>query len=179
MFRRPRRTNLYLICSDPKSHTVWRDVVANNCDTVLLALPKAASAGGDIGPSTLETELLGATLTSNIQMVLYRETSELPTDQTAAWLVDRKVSMHHHLALDQSADFERIARFVRGEALGLVLCGGGSFGTAHLGAIKALAERGYTFDFVGGTSIGSAMAAALVIGLDPDKVMDLCDDIFI
>jgi NTE family protein len=41
----------------------------------------------------------------------------------------------------------------------LVLAGGGARGFAHLGVFKALQERGVEVDFVGGTSIGAAMAA--------------------
>jgi len=60
-----------------------------------------------------------------------------------------------------------------------VLSGGGAFGTAHLGAFKALSEAGIAIDFIGGTSVGAAMAAALARGLDPDEIMRRCDEIFV
>ena len=174
-----RRGNLVLLCTDPSTHETWRPVAADNSDTVLIALEKSSDSNASTEPSQTERALLDATLRTNIQLALYRPEKAQPTTDTARWLDGRDVALHHHIALDSDEDFARLGRFIRGEALGLVLCGGGSFGTAHLGAIMALLERGYQFDFVGGTSVGSAMGGALAIGLAPDNVMDLCEDIFI
>lgn len=52
-------------------------------------------------------------------------------------------------------DFNRLARILSGQAIGLVLGGGGARGIAHIGIIKALEDAGIPIDFVGGTSIGS------------------------
>ncbi len=171
-----RLGNLVLLCSDPSAHKVWRGIAADNSDTILIALDMAEEAHT---VSELERELFDASLRTNVQLVLYRAEKTMPTRGTAYWLEDRDAALHHHVALNAPEDFARLSRFIKGEALGLVLCGGGSLGTAHLGAIHALQERGYNFDFVGGTSVGSAMSAALAIGLKPSDVMDLCEDIFI
>lgn len=55
---------------------------------------------------------------------------------------------------------------------GLVLEGGGAKGAFHVGALKALFEKGYTFDGVMGTSIG-AMNGAMVAQGDFDKLFQL------
>lgn len=170
--------NLVLICTDPARTTAWSKCAADNSDTVLLVVEKVATTD-DVSPSVLEQNLLDTTLKPNIQLVLYRQETSQPTTDTARWLDNRDVALHHHIALDSEADFARLGRFVRGEAIGLVLCGGGSFGTAHLGVIQALHERGYTFDFYGGTSIGAAMGGSLAIGLSTGRIMDLCEDLFI
>lgn len=52
-------------------------------------------------------------------------------------------------------DFARLARILSGNAIGLVLGGGGARGVSHIGVIKALEENGVPIDYVGGTSIGS------------------------
>lgn len=52
-------------------------------------------------------------------------------------------------------DFLRLARILSGQAIGLVLGGGGARGFAHLGIIQALEENGIPVDLVGGTSMGS------------------------
>ncbi|MEO0402260.1 MAG: patatin-like phospholipase family protein [Pseudomonadota bacterium] len=174
-----RLGKLVLLCPDPDAHPIWAKVAASNCDTVMVALAKQGRCGPNDAPSPLEERIYQATLPSHLHLVLHRDHASDPTTQTADWLAERPVGLHHHLALDSDEDFARIARFIRGEAVGLVLCGGGSFGTAHLGAIRSLQERGYRFDFVGGTSVGSAMAGALAIGLTPDDIMEQCEDIFI
>lgn len=52
-------------------------------------------------------------------------------------------------------DFARLARILSGQAVGLVLGGGGARGISHIGVIRALEESGIPIDYVGGTSIGS------------------------
>lgn len=55
---------------------------------------------------------------------------------------------------------------------GLVLEGGGAKGSFHIGVLKALFERGYTFDGVAGTSIGAINGAIIAQG-DFEKLYDL------
>jgi len=170
--------NLVILSRSPQDVPNWHRVAAEMCDTVLIAVQKSEGSP-DIAASALEKSLLDATLPSNIQLALYRDGASETTRETGPWLAERNVALHHHIALDAQTDFDRLGRFIRGEALGLVLCGGGSFGTAHLGALRALQDHGYVFDQIGGTSVGAAMGAALAIGLDPTDVMDFCEDIFI
>jgi NTE family protein len=68
---------------------------------------------------------------------------------------------HHHLRAGHQADVARVARFMAGRAVGLVLAGGGARGFAHIGIIKALKEAGVPFDQLGGTSMGAIIAAGL------------------
>src|ERR1700742_942373 len=70
-------------------------------------------------------------------------------------------SNHHHLRAGHQADMARVARFIAGRAVGLVLAGGGARGFAHIGIIKALKEAGVPFDQLGGTSMGAVIAAGL------------------
>eukprot|EP00899_Mesostigma_viride_P014018 jgi/Mesvir1/22617/Mv14061-RA.1 len=79
---------------------------------------------------------------------------------TRAWLDARPgLQRHHHIKTDNGDDFARIARFLAGKAIGLVLSGGGSRGLAHLGVIKALEDHGIPIDVIGGTSQGAFMGA--------------------
>lgn len=75
---------------------------------------------------------------------------------------------HHHIREGRVADIHRLARFVAGRAVGLVLAGGGARGYGHIGVIKALMEAGVPFDRLGGTSMGGVIAAGLALewGLD-------------
>ena len=49
----------------------------------------------------------------------------------------------------------RLARWMAGRAVGLVLSGGGSRGLAHLGVLHALDDAGIPVDVIGGTSQAS------------------------
>ena len=68
---------------------------------------------------------------------------------------------HHHIRAGNKADVARLARFISGRAVGLVLAGGGARGFAHIGIIKALMEADVPFDHLGGTSMGAIIAAGL------------------
>lgn len=68
---------------------------------------------------------------------------------------------HHHVRNGRAADIHRLARFISGRAVGLVLAGGGARGFAHIGVIKALMEARVPFDNLGGTSMGAIIAAGL------------------
>ena len=155
-----------------------RSLVVGNADTVYLVGAQAETAA-DIPLSPVETQVFGATRAEHLHLALFRDRSDQPIAHAAAWLNTRDIALHHHVALDSPTDFDRLARFVTGRAVGLVLCGGGAFGTAHLGAIKALQEQGIAVDMVGGTSVGAAMAAALALEYGPDLVMDICEQIFV
>ena len=58
----------------------------------------------------------------------------------------------------------------RKNAIGIAFSGGGLQGIAHVGAIKALYELGIHPQYVSGTSSGSAMAALVAMGLEPEEM---------
>jgi NTE family protein len=63
-----------------------------------------------------------------------------------------------HIRPELERDMARLARIESRTAVGLVLAGGGARGFAHLGVYQALQEHGIEADFIGGTSMGAAMA---------------------
>ena len=92
---------------------------------------------------------------------------------TSAWLNRRPVADHLHLRQGDGDDLARLARIQSRTAVGLVLAGGGARGCAHLGVYRALQEQGIVVDFVGGTSIGAAMAMLLASGRPAAEVTDI------
>lgn len=82
------------------------------------------------------------------------------------WLGRLPVPFHCHIRPESKADIARLGRYLTGAAVGLVLSGGGARGYGHIGVIKALREAGIPIDLVGGTSIGSIMAAAAALEWD-------------
>ncbi len=92
-------------------------------------------------------------------ILLYPNNASLPRN-TAAWMSITTFSLNLHVRLTSSKDFNRLTRFMRERAVGLILGGGGTRGWAHLGVIKALRELKIPIDFIGGTSVGAMIGAA-------------------
>lgn len=57
--------------------------------------------------------------------------------------------------------------------VGVVLCGGGAKGFAHIRILKKIEEAGIPIDYIGGTSIGSIIGGLYAVGYDPDMMEEL------
>ena len=89
------------------------------------------------------------------------------------------VKRHHHLRAGRAGDVARIARFISGRAVGLVLAGGGARGFAHIGIMQALREAGVPFDQLGGTSMGAIIAAGLALEWDLKEMRQRMRAVFV
>lgn len=154
--------------------TAWSEKAIRQADLVLAAGLHSA----DTAPNPLE-RLTSRLLPADAQRLVLLHPTRTPIAGTARWLADRNVAMHHHVALDEPGDVERLYRFINGTALGLIACGGGAYCSAHIGLYKALTEAGLSFDIVGGTSGGGAMTAAFAMGTSPDDVDRAVHEIFV
>ncbi len=165
-----------LLVRDARAHPAWAAFADARSDSRYLVAELAASPASAPAPVEAEAGLAGR---PRDHLLLWRPSARTPITGTAGWLARRALALHHHLGLDSPGDFDRLMRFVTDRARGLVLGGGGAFGTAHIGAWKAMSEAGIAVDFLGGTSVGAAMAAALAQGLDPEDIMRRCEEIFV
>jgi NTE family protein len=86
---------------------------------------------------------------------------------------------HHHIRIGNSADIKRLARFVAGNAVNIVLAGGGARGFAHIGVLKALQEAGVPFDYIAGTSMGGIVAAGMAMEWDISELTVRVRDAFV
>ena len=86
---------------------------------------------------------------------------------------------HHHVRTGSSNDLKRLARFVAGSAVNIVLAGGGARGFAHIGVLKALHEAGVPFDYVGGTSMGGIVAAGVAMEWSIEELTERVRDAFV
>ncbi|HEX3664394.1 MAG TPA: patatin-like phospholipase family protein [Rhizomicrobium sp.] len=111
-------------------------------------------------------------------LLLHRDavTRNLPEDFSKG---GRAFEAHHHLRAGDAGDVRRLARFVTGRAVGLVLAGGGARGYAHIGVIKALIEAGVPFDHLGGTSMGAVIAAGVALEWDLAELIARMRDAFV
>lgn len=160
--------------------TPWTQRCVRQADCILIV--GLADKEPDIGKIEKEVERL--TIRTHKELVLlHREGADRPKN-TVAWLNNRSwVSTHHHIQCSKRmfkryqhkvnelyikvlksepnihSDFSRLARWLTGTSVGLVLGGGGARGAAHVGMIKAIQEAGIPIDMVGGVSIGAFMGA--------------------
>ncbi len=65
---------------------------------------------------------------------------------------------------------QRIARVITGRSVGIVLSGGGARAYAHVGAVRAMREKGIPIDFACGSSMGAIIAASVALGWSDDEV---------
>lgn len=157
-----------LYVADPGA-TPWSDAALRHADLVLLV----GEAGRTPQRRQWEPALLDPPRgpVARQALVLMHPGSPLGLLGTGAWLQDRDLDFHLHLRQGVAADFERLVRIIDGSALGLVLGGGAARGFAHLGVYKAMTEAGLAVDWVGGSSIGSVMGAAIALDLPPDEAI--------
>jgi predicted acylesterase/phospholipase RssA/CRP-like cAMP-binding protein len=135
----------------------WANRCIRSADKVLLF----ADATDDpaVGPFE-EAALAGLERRAlNLDLVLVHEDASRPPTDTARWLDVRDERKHFHVRLKEEGDLARLARFLTGNAVALILGGGGSRGFAHIGVIRAMEELGVHLDLVCGTSMGALIAA--------------------
>jgi predicted acylesterase/phospholipase RssA len=155
--------------ADP-ADTPWTRRCLQNADRVMIV------ARSEADPQRGELERVLFATDSDIHKVqevlvlIHPDGSRLPTG-TDRWLQERQVDAHYHVRWDRDADFHRLARILTGNAVGLVLGGGGARGLAHIGVIRALNEAGIPIDMVGGTSMGSMIASLAAMGLDYEAMV--------
>ncbi|XP_043920255.1 patatin-like phospholipase domain-containing protein 7 [Protopterus annectens] len=136
-------------------------------------------------PGELERMLENTAVRVQKQLILLHREDGPPPSRTVEWLNMRSwCSGHLHLCCprrvfskrslpklremydrvfqktpDRHSDFSRLARVLTGNAIALVLGGGGARGCSQIGVIRALTDAGIPVDLVGGTSIGAFMGA--------------------
>jgi NTE family protein len=102
-------------------------------------------------------------------ILVQKRTTKWPKG-SEAWLDAAQPARLFHMRRDAPEDIRRIARVLTGQSVGLVLSGGGARAYAHVGAVRALRERGVPIDFVGGVSMGAIIAAGVAMGWDGDEM---------
>ncbi|KAI0219548.1 Neuropathy target esterase [Lamellibrachia satsuma] len=161
--------------------TPWTQRCIRQADCLLVV------ALADTKPTVgqLEKQVENVAMRAQKELVLlHQEGGPLPNN-TIEWLNLRGwCSSHHHIrcphrmfrkratgktaktyrklsetSVDRLSDFSRLARFLTGTSVGLVLGGGGARGLSHVGLIRAMCEAGIPIDMVCGTSIGSLIGA--------------------
>ena len=125
-----------------------------------------ADAAADPRPGEIETELLGSERGHRPRhtLALVYQAGHAAPSQSARWLSGRRIDRHVHVRLDRPDDFDRLARLLTGNAVGLALGGGFARGLAHVGVLRALEELRIPVDLIGGSSMGAIVGAQWALG---------------
>jgi NTE family protein len=157
--------------------TPWTERCTRRCDEMLLL----ADASREPRLHETETRFLmtrsGRIEAAEILVLMHDASLKCPAG-TREWLARRPVADHVHIRPTLARDMARLGRLMSRTAVGLVLAGGGARGCAHLGIYRALGESGVEVDCVGGTSIGSVMAALVASDRPIDEVMSIARSAF-
>jgi len=119
---------------------------------------------------TLLTEEPGFSLKRKHLVLLHPFDATLPQG-VAQWRAMREFERIYPLRHQHTGDFSRLARFLTGTAVGVVLGGGGARGFAHVGVLRALHEFGIPVDLIGGNSMGALIGAQYASGVPLDDIV--------
>lgn len=159
----------YMLYVTDAENTEWTQRCIRQADEILLIADATR-------PSLLTSKEEGINASPNNTgapqvLVLIHPSDTVAPHQTREWLSLRpRVTSHYHLRKDSSQDMKRLARILSATAIGFVVAGGGAKGFAHIGVLRALEEFDIPIDFVGGTSVGAMVAAAVSFGEPSETV---------
>lgn len=167
----------YVVYLPDPEPTPWTRRCLRQADEILLLADPAANP--ELHP--LERRYLHGpapiSIAGQTLLLLQSPETQSPTG-TLPWLTPRSLHFHHHLRNGRTEDLARLARFLSGKAVGLVLSGGAAKGMAHIGVFRALEEAGIPVDIVGGTSIGAIMGALVARGWSGEAIRARCREVF-
>jgi NTE family protein len=156
-------SNDYVVYVADPSASGWTRQCCRQADVILLVAPAGAS------PRPWPNGIAEAAMArgARVELALLHD-EHIETGAATRWLRSSPATLHHHIV--DAADLGRAARLLTRRGVGLVLSGGGARGFAHLGVIRALREARVPIDFVGGSSIGSIIAAGVAVGWSDDEM---------
>ncbi len=171
------RSNDYVILEADAEPSSWTRKCYGYADRIVLV----ADASTPPEVTQLESWLFEATgrngAYAEVELVLVHREITQP-EGTREWLKLRKLQRYQHVCINDESSMGRLARFLSGNAVALVLAGGGARGFAHLGVIRALREIGIPIDAVGGASFGALAATGVARGLEDEQVLEESREVF-
>ena len=180
--------------------TSWTRRCLRQADCILIV--DTAENGPTVGPIIKQLNT-AQNLVQKALVLLHRESTVMPRG-TASWLKEvGYCSGRFHIRcpdylfteidstpesetdddekfqrITPRCDISRLARWLTGNSVGLVLGGGGARGGAHVGVIKSLIELDMPVDMVGGTSMGACIGAMICQARDYRQVEEMSSKLF-
>uniref|UniRef100_A0A5K3F6B5 Swiss cheese n=1 Tax=Mesocestoides corti TaxID=53468 RepID=A0A5K3F6B5_MESCO len=171
--------------ADSHRSSAWTRRCLRQADCVVVLALGSTEDPSKLSPVEQVIDSCTTKVTKILVLMYPLETEYPPAKKTASWLNARPwVTQHYHIRCpprvlnptvknlitfysqvflveepNPHSDMSRLVRYLTGQAVGLVLGGGGAKGGAHVGIIRVLQEAGIPIDMVGGTSIGALIGA--------------------
>lgn len=160
----------YLICEADGTSSAWTRRAFRQADQVVFV----ADAQGSIEIGEIERLLRdepGYEMKRKHLVLLHASDMSDPVSP-GRWCNDRDFERSYPVRRQNQGDYSRLARFLTGTAVGVVLGGGGARGFAHLGVLRALEEVGIAVDLIGGNSMGALIGAQYACGVPLDDIRE-------
>lgn len=138
-------------------HSSWYRFVQRHADRFLVFARRDARPSSPF-PLTMEAGARARKFRL-VDLVMLHEGA--PSGATAEWM--NVIGASRVFNCRSPRCFNRLARIIAGKSIGLVLSGGGARAYAHIGAVKAMREKGVPIDFICGASMGAVIAACVAI----------------
>ena len=145
----------------------WKGLVSRQGDRLFRVAMAAESPPPPLPEAAAAEPLQVQQLTD---LILLHPSGQGAPQGSEAWIAALRPARLFHLRDGSEGDGDRLARVLTGQSVGLVLSGGGARAYAHVGAVRALHERGVPIDFVGGVSMGAIVGAGLAMGWDDQEL---------
>src|SRR6185437_1043965 len=144
----------------------WKALVGRQGDRLF----RVAYCADDPPPALPESVVEPLQAQQLVDLVLLHPAGVAAPQRSEEWAATMAPARLFHVREGSAADADRLARVLTGQSVGLVLSGGGARAYAHIGAVRALRERGVPIDFVGGVSMGAIIGAGIAMGWDDPEL---------
>lgn len=102
-------------------------------------------------------------------LIVKEEPGSFGQASRALWTVFEP-QWHYRIHLQDTRRWASVARMAQGQAINLVLSGGGCLGAIHCGILQSLNDIGFPVDSIGGTSAGSGLAMSYAMGDSTEEI---------
>jgi predicted acylesterase/phospholipase RssA/CRP-like cAMP-binding protein len=154
-------------CSNPP----WREFCLRQADRIIVLFQPESVLSSTAQQNWWRGTRLGELATHVELAIVHPASTTLPHAGTVCARLPG-VARVHHVKEGDPLGAARLARWLLERPVGLVLGGGGAYGIAHVGVLKALEEARVPVDIVGGTSMGAIFAGGVARGWSADQIMD-------
>lgn len=168
------RDHAFVLCVAGTSRDAWTETALRSADQLVLTARDNSGA-----PNEAERLALELVPPARRRLLRLHAARGGLVEPAVGLLQERDVFMIHHAVASDADDIARLLRFLRGTARGYVAGGGGGFGPAHVGIVRAFRDAGIRFDLFGGASVGAAITAPLAILFEPEDLQESIAEMFV